>query len=171
MAGPVTKPRLRESYSTPAPASHKNNTVNPADLHILVVEDNLVNQKVLRKQLEKLGSAVAVANHGQEALDYLEQTEVWQGNEATGNRLSLILMDLEMPVMDGLTCVRCIRDLEEKGRIVTHVPIIAVTANARAEQIAMAMGSGMDGVVSKPFRVAQLITKIESLLLSSIEEP
>lgn len=57
--------------------------------------------------------------------------------------LSLILMDLEMPVMDGLACTRRIRDLEREGKVTRHVPIIAVTANTRVEQMEMALESGM----------------------------
>ncbi|KAK5161520.1 hypothetical protein LTR04_004284 [Oleoguttula sp. CCFEE 6159] len=73
-------------------------------------------------------------------------------------------MDQEMPVMDGLTCTRKIRELESEGKLVRHVPIIAVTANARSEQIQTAMAAGMDDVVSKPFRVPELIPKIEELM-------
>jgi len=69
-----------------------------------------------------------------------------------------------MPNMDGLTCVREIRNMQEQGKIGTHVPIIAVTANVRDEQIAAAMRSGMDDVVSKPFRIAELYKKIETVL-------
>lgn len=69
-----------------------------------------------------------------------------------------------MPTMDGLTCARTIRDLEATGTIVKHVPIIAVTANARLEQIESAIVAGMDDVVSKPFRIPELVPKIEELV-------
>lgn len=69
----------------------------------------------------------------------------------------------EMPVMDGLTCTKRIRQLEKEGSIVGHIPIIAVTANARDEQIQTAIEAGMDDVVSKPFRIPDLIPKIEEL--------
>ena len=59
--------------------------------------------------------------------------------------LSLILMDLEMPIMDGLTCTRRIRDLEREGKITSHVNIIAVTANTRMEQMQVAVDAGMVG--------------------------
>jgi CheY-like chemotaxis protein len=117
--------------------------VNLKDLSILLVEDNLVNQKVLKKQLQKLGCAVEVACHGGEALDYLKDCCIYKGKETSGHKLSLILMDLEMPVMDGLTCVHKIRELEKEGTFVNHIPIIAVTANVRAEQIAAAKDGGM----------------------------
>jgi CheY-like chemotaxis protein len=68
--------------------------------------------------------------------------------------LSIILMDLEMPIMDGLACTRRIRDLEKEGKIMVRVPIIAVTANTRTEQIEQALEAGMvitrDSIVVPP---------------------
>jgi CheY-like chemotaxis protein len=72
-------------------------------------------------------------------------------------------MDKEMPVMDGLQCTSKIREMEKAGDFICHIPIIAVTANARSEQIATLLGAGMDDVVSKPFRIGELIPKIEEL--------
>lgn len=115
-------------------------------LHILVVEDNLVNQKVLSRQLRNAGAIVSVANHGGECLQSLHQTSFWRAaHQAEGpiNKVDVVLMDQEMPVMDGLTCTKEIRELERKGDLVGHVPVIAVTANARDEQINTAMGAGM----------------------------
>ena len=110
---------------------------------ILIVEDNLVNQKVLGKQLRNMGCIVHVANHGGECLDRLRESTFWKANGRNGLEISVILMDQEMPVMDGLTCTKVIRKLEEKGEVISHVPIIAVTANARSEQIDTAMDVGM----------------------------
>jgi CheY-like chemotaxis protein len=76
-------------------------------------------------------------------------------------------MDLEMSIMDGLTCVSRIRSMEANGTISGHVPVIAVTANVRSEQIAAAKNCGIDDVVSKPFRIPDLIAKIEKVLASS----
>ena len=150
-------------------------------LKILIVEDNLVNQKVLSKQLRNMGCVVHVANHGGECLDRLRDSTFWKGNERDGLEISVILMDQEMPIMDGLACTKEIRKLEERGDVTSHVPIIAVTANARSEQIDTAMGVGMvclrsymselgmltrysqDGVVSKPFRIVDLIPTVEEL--------
>ncbi|KAI4256711.1 MAG: hypothetical protein L6R42_006058, partial [Xanthoria sp. 1 TBL-2021] len=73
---------------------------NHAPLNVLLVEDNLINQKVLQKQLMKHNYQVQVANHGLEAIEYLETTNRWRGNE-TGKQVDVVLMDLEMPVMDG----------------------------------------------------------------------
>lgn len=66
--------------------------------------------------------------------------------------------------MDGLTCVRRIREYEQAGQIDGHVPVIAITANARSEQINIAMDAGMDTVVTKPFRIPDLIPRMQSLL-------
>lgn len=84
-----------------------------------------------------------MANHGGECIERLKESRFWTGHEDHGLDLSVILMDLEMPVMDGLTCTRKIRQLEKDGDIVRHVPIIAVTANARLEQINTAVEAGM----------------------------
>jgi CheY-like chemotaxis protein len=72
-------------------------------------------------------------------------------------------MDKEMPIMDGLQCTSKIREMESVGEFKCHIPIIAVTANARSEQIATLLAAGMDDVVSKPFRIGELIPKIEEL--------
>lgn len=131
---------------------------------VLLVEDNLVNQKVLCKQLQKVGCTVHVANHGQEALDFMQSSNLWTNNPG-GKAVDVVLMDLEMPVMDGLTCARRIRELEGKGTLIRHVPLIAVTANARKEQIETSLGAGMDDVMPKPFRVSELLTKMKALKL------
>jgi CheY-like chemotaxis protein len=117
--------------------------LDPKTWHVLIVEDNLVNQRILAQQIRKLGCTVHVANHGEEALALLRETKYYKGREDDGKDLSVILMDLEMPVMDGLTCVRRIRELEVEGLLSIRLPIIAVTANARGEQIAAAKDSGM----------------------------
>jgi CheY-like chemotaxis protein len=150
--------------SKPATSAEQSLESNPANWHVLIVEDNIVNQKILAQQISKLGSTVYVANHGGEALDIIRETVHYKGREADGKELSVILMDLEMPVMDGLTCVRKIREMEAEGLIRGHLPIIAVTANARSEQILMAKETGMDDVMPKPFRILQIRTKIEALL-------
>ncbi|KAF1988817.1 aerobic respiration control sensor protein arcB [Aulographum hederae CBS 113979] len=139
--------------------------IDPKDLHILVVEDNLVNQKVLVRLLKNIGITVAVANDGLEALAFLETTH-YRISGSAGKPLSVILMDLEMPNMDGLTCVREIRAMEKRGEVVggRHVPVIAVTANVRDEQVRAAREAGMDEVVSKPFRIPELLGKIDVLL-------
>lgn len=115
--------------------------------YVLIVEDNLVNQRVLAKQLRNLGMEVAVANHGGEALEYLHNTKFCRADESA-HELSLILMDWEMPVMNGLTCVRKIRSAQREGVVKGHVPVIGITANVRTEQVQDAMEAGMVRVLS-----------------------
>ncbi|KAI9150441.1 Hybrid signal transduction histidine kinase K [Paramyrothecium foliicola] len=153
-------PRLASSLG-PTEASSE---FGPKHLNILVVEDNLINQKVLVAQLRKVGCTVSAANDGIEALAFLETTHF---RRPDGCGLSIILMDLEMPNMDGLTCVREIRRMEEEGKLSRRVPVIAVTANVRDEQVSLAKKSGMDDVVSKPFRIPDLLKKIRLLLEQS----
>jgi CheY-like chemotaxis protein len=133
--------------------------------HILVVEDNLINQRVLCNQLKKMGCTVQVANHGGEALNELSKTTYYkEPTIASPFKLSVVLLDVEMPIMDGLTCARKIRELQEMGNIVGHVPIIAVSANARREQVEQARQAGMDDAISKPFRIPELMATIDGLL-------
>ncbi|KAF3039147.1 hypothetical protein E8E12_003623 [Didymella heteroderae] len=147
----------------PSRRSSQHRDVPDSDLHILIVEDNLVNQRVLAKQLRNEGMNVAVANHGGEALEYLRSTRYCKAN-GIGKELTLILMDWEMPVMNGLQCVENIRKMQGEGEINGHVPVIAVTANVRSEQVEMALQAGMDDVISKPFRIPELKTCIQKTL-------
>jgi CheY-like chemotaxis protein len=113
------------------------------NMHVLVVEDNLLNQRVTAAQLKKAGCTVTIANHGEEALERLKETRLWRGN-VEGQKLDIILMDWEMPVMDGLTCAEEIRKLEANGHLIgPHIEIIATTANAREEQRTKALESGI----------------------------
>ncbi|KAG9514934.1 putative histidine kinase-like protein M3YPp, partial [Aureobasidium melanogenum] len=132
-------------------------------LDILVVEDNKINAKVLSKQLRAKGHQVFVANHGVEALDYIKTTRYWQGGDRPGKRLDVILMDWEMPVLNGIDCTKQIRQFEEHGSITEHLPIIVTSANARPEQIEVACSAGADGFLSKPFTVTQVLEKIQQI--------
>jgi len=145
------------------PRSTADEKGNPL-FDVLIVEDNIVNQKVLQRQLRSFGNNTFVANHGKEALQTLQRSRYWAGQEDEGMDISVILMDLEMPVMDGMTCARRIRELEKEGTIIQHIPIIAVTAYARPEQIQSAKAAGIDDVISKPFRIPDLMPKIEELV-------
>jgi CheY-like chemotaxis protein len=128
---------------TPLKDIHTPNTNPNAELlHVLIVEDNLINQRVMSKQLQQLGCMTYTADHGLEALSFLEKTQFSITAESP-IPLSCILCDLEMPVMDGLTCIKKIRDMQRDGTLKSHVPVIAVTANARSEQVDVAIGAGM----------------------------
>jgi PAS domain S-box-containing protein len=195
---PPTAQPIQPLQPPPAPAPTQSNT---SGLDVLIVEDNLVNQKVLKRQLQLSGNNTYVANHGGEALAELRLSRFWNesaaavtseppvagqqmvpppsplpgadsqgsgsgsgsGSEDDNNNnsnnnsnadgdnrknVSVILMDLEMPVMDGISCTREIRRLEQAGVITHHIPIIAVTAYARPEQVENAKAAG---VVRLPF--------------------
>lgn len=165
VSGMEIKPPTPRQILSEAPKS-ATPKVTPAEqrlIHVLVVEDNIVNQKVLVRQLRKAGCVVSTADNGLFALTELKKTVYCTPN---GIPLSIILMDWEMPEMNGLECAREIRRMQADGEIVGHVPIIAVTANVRSEQIATVRESGMDDVVSKPFRVPELLVKVKDLLES-----
>jgi CheY-like chemotaxis protein len=112
-----------------------------------------------------------VANHGAEALNFLTNTHFWHSKFRDGLPLTLVLMDIEMPVMDGLTCARRIREMQREGKIIKHVPILAVSANARSEQVKRSMEAGMDDAIAKPFRIVELLPKIIKLAIIGTEEP
>ncbi|SPQ17804.1 beebe2d5-08c2-455b-abdd-f494c907cdc7 [Thermothielavioides terrestris] len=172
---PINEPTQPQPAAAAAPSPPRQPP--PPRIDVLIVEDNLVNQKVLQRQLQLSGSNTHVANHGGEALAQLRRSRFWDkhaaapedrhyGDGCGGNaNISVILMDLEMPVMDGISCTREIRRLEAQGVIAQHIPIIAVTAYARPEQVANAKAAGVDDVISKPFRIAELIPKIEELVV------
>lgn len=159
----TTPPPVKSDGSSTAPPT-PSLAPPPPGHDVLIVEDNLVNQKVLQRQLKNCGNTTHVANHGGEAIDALKLSRFWSGHEADGYHLSVILMDLEMPVMDGMTCAKRIRELERDGVLISHIPIIAVTAYARPEQIEDAKAAGIDDVISKPFRIPDLTAKIDELI-------
>lgn len=150
----------RESIDTGKPERKKAVT----DRHLLLVEDNLVNQRVMAKQLEKAGYAVTICNHGQEALDYINTTHFAIPG---GTKLDIVLCDVEMPVMNGLECSRTIRAMEREGRLTGTIPMIAVTANARVEQQESALQAGFDAVITKPFRMNALLPELERFCLGA----
>ncbi|CRK30130.1 hypothetical protein BN1708_018442 [Verticillium longisporum] len=160
---PSHRPAADASQS-PGPVPAPGPTPSKTGHDVLIVEDNIVNQKVLQRQLKNCGNVTHVANHGGEALDALKKCRFWTGKESEGYHLSVILMDLEMPVMDGMTCARRIRELEREGVLIDHIPIIAVTAYARPEQIEDAKAAGIDDVISKPFRIPDLTAKMNELV-------
>jgi signal transduction histidine kinase/CheY-like chemotaxis protein len=109
--------------------------------NVLLVEDNFVNQKVAVRFLERLGCRVEVASNGAEGVAACQQ-----------GRYDIILMDLQMPVMDGVAATRKIRELETPR----HTPIIALTANAMTGDRELCESAGMDGYLTKPIEVDRL---------------
>ena len=137
-----------EGAETPAPADAMP-VLEPANTsggsRILVVEDNLVNQRVVMRLLEKLGYSAECVDNGQRAVQLVLQ-----------NRYTLVLMDCQMPVMDGLQATREIRSRESGHR----TPIVALTAGALRSDEENCLGAGMDGFIAKPID----LTKLSALL-------
>jgi signal transduction histidine kinase/CheY-like chemotaxis protein len=119
---------------------------------VLVVEDNRVNQVVAVRLLEKRGLRTRVANNGREAIEMLR-----------GEPVDLVLMDIQMPEMDGHEATRLIREQEKTTG--AHLPIIALTAHAMKGDREKCLGVGMDGYLSKPVQGDQLHRALEELLL------
>lgn len=120
-------------------------------LDILLAEDSLVNQKVAIGLLGRRGHRVHIANNGREAVQATKH-----------ERFDLLLMDIQMPEMDGLEATRTIRTRERSSR--EHLPIIAMTAHAMKSDREACLKAGMDGYVAKPIRVTQLFQTIASVL-------
>jgi len=121
------------------------------DIKILLVEDNLINQKITLLTLKPLVNSIDTASNGKEALDKF----------GTAN-YDLILMDIQMPVMSGLTAAEKIRALESSTN--THIPIIAITANAMLGDKEKCISAGIDDYISKPFQPSALIDKIKKFV-------
>jgi two-component system sensor histidine kinase/response regulator len=109
--------------------------------HVLLVEDNFVNQKVAVRFLDRLGCTVEVASNGAEGVLACQE-----------RHFDIVLMDLQMPVMDGMTATRKIREWETSG----HIPIVALTANAMTGDRELCEAAGMDGYLTKPIEVERL---------------
>jgi signal transduction histidine kinase/ActR/RegA family two-component response regulator len=139
--------------AAPAPTS------DTAPIRILAAEDNQVNQLVLRTLLSQAGLEPTMVENGAEAI------EAWK----TG-AWDVILMDIQMPVMDGVTATREIRTFEASGDR-PRTPIIAVTANAMSHQVADYEAAGMDMVVPKPLDAAKLFEAIERALSPPPAQP
>lgn len=146
------------SRSQSDPRTEENHT-------LLLVEDNLINQKVLRRQLQSRGFQVFTANNGQEAIDAVAE----RGQQANNgpddrNYFDIILMDQEMPIKDGNAATQEIRQLQEEGKA-GYSHILGVSANVREAQTNSMREAGMDDVISKPFKVDDLVRKVRSMVL------
>ena len=130
--------------ASPAVSSH------PSRARLLIAEDNVINQKVIRHILMKAGYEVSIANNGLEALHMLERQP-----------FDLCLMDVQMPVMDGLAATRQLRQNEDSAH---HLPIIAVTASALVGDRNQFLAAGMDDCIAKPVNAAILFAVLERWL-------
>ena len=129
-----------------------------AQLDILVAEDNLMNQRLISRFLEKMGHTVTLVEDGQSALDLVQH-----------RKFDLVVMDIRMPIMDGLEATRKIRSSESLTG--GHVPILALTANAFDEDRNLCLDAGMDGFLSKPVSPADLRAAIERIASSATTDP
>ena len=124
----------------PKPVTSLANTTR-LEANVLLVEDNRVNQMVARKVLEKIGCTVTIANNGAEALDQMKASD-----------FDIVLMDCQMPIMDGLTATAKIRETD------VSTPIIALTANAQDADRDACFAAGMNDFISKPFKQKSLFS-------------
>ena len=142
----LTLPRTREPLP-PAPPDSGYQPLEPAaplSGTVLLVEDNEVNRMIAAEMLRTLGVAVVEAEDGAQALALIDQ-----------QRFDLVLMDLQMPVLDGYAATRRIREREARLRL-PRVPVVALTANAFDEDAAQSLAVGMDAHLAKPYTLAQL---------------
>jgi signal transduction histidine kinase/DNA-binding response OmpR family regulator len=142
-AAPTVEPRFEQRTAVPA----------TKQVRLLLVEDNAVNQRVVLAMLRKKNYVIDVANNGQEALDKLEHTS---------EPYSVILMDVQMPVLDGLETTKAIR----RNNSWDNLPIIAMTAHAMIGDRERCLQAGMNAYISKPVQQAGLIAVIEQYLAS-----
>lgn len=127
-------------------------------LKVLVAEDNMVNQRVIQGLLEKLGHQVIVVSHGGEAIE-ARQSEQFD--------CDLLLMDCEMPEVDGYQATKAIRTLE-LNRNLPHLPIVALTAHALEDVRRQCLDAGMDGFLTKPINTRYLIRLLEQMTRDSL---
>ncbi len=129
-----------------------------AALRVLIAEDNVTNQKLALAILHKQGHVAVVADDGRKAVEFYQR-----------ERFDLILMDMQMPEMDGLEATIAIRQLETvSGR---RTPIVALTANAMTTDRERCLNAGMDHYISKPLRPADLVETVQRLTSSNVMNP
>lgn len=155
----VTLPLPRVAMTIAEPAATDETEVAGSLLRVLAAEDNPVNQLVLSTLLAQVGVTPDIVGDGAAAV------ETWRAGA-----WDLILMDVQMPVMDGVAAVRAIRAAEAaEGR--PRTPVVALTANAMAHQVAEYLGAGFDGHVAKPIDAGQLYRAIADATRSERDEP
>ncbi len=128
---------------------------NLEDANIIVCDDNPINQKVMSLSLDKYVKTISLASNGQECVDMV-----------LNGRYDLILMDIQMPVLDGYEATKQIRILERTTN--AHIPIVAVTANTMSGDRQQCLSIGMDDYVSKPFQIEDVLRKMRDLLAKPV---
>jgi len=134
---------------------------------ILLVEDNVINQKILKRKLETKGFNVTTANNGQEAVDAVRGSSNTNSSSPRHQRpFDCVLMDQAMPVLDGNGATKVIREWENCGNGGgNRVPILGVTANVREEQKSEMTAAGMDDVISKPFKIDEIVERMRKWMV------
>jgi len=127
------------------------NRIELKNSNILLVEDNAINQKIIILSLKNVVKSIDIANNGKDALDKFGTS-----------KYDLILMDIQMPVINGIVATKKIRELESTSN--TQTPIIAITANALSGDKETCLAAGMNDYISKPFQVEVLVNKMRALL-------
>ncbi|KAI9370020.1 hypothetical protein BJX61DRAFT_113549 [Aspergillus egyptiacus] len=135
--------------------THSDGTVIPPR-RLLVVEDNVLNRRILCRKLKSLGFEISEAGNGQEALEAIRE-----------ETFDCILMDQEMPVMDGNSATQAIREYENS--VQTHVPVLGVSANVREAQKSEMLDSGMDDVIHKPYGMSEISEMINHLVNTKLK--
>jgi CheY-like chemotaxis protein len=152
-----TSRHARVTRPSPQDSQTREQSSNVDPMRVLLAEDNLVNQRLAVRVLAKHGHTVVVAGNGLEALKELKQ-----------QHFDLVLMDVQMPEMNGLEATAAIR--EEEKRTGRHLPIVAMTANAMKGDRELCLEAGMDGYVSKPIKVPDLLAEMGRVVLSLHDE-
>lgn len=137
--------------------SPNNQNIKTARASVLIVEDNHINQVVLKTILVKLNLKTYTADHGAKALALLKKLQ------SKGEQVDIILMDCQMPVMDGFTATHHIRTANEAY---SEIPIIAITANTLSSDKNCCLQAGMSDYLSKPFRFEDIQEKLHDWLPS-----
>ena len=134
--------------------SQKQNTVSFEGKKLLLVEDNELNQEIAVEILQETGFVMDVADDGAVAVEKLKGAEPGQ--------YDLILMDIQMPILNGYEATKQIRALDQPG--ISDIPIIAMTANAFDEDKKAALAAGMNGHIAKPIDVPKLMELLTEIL-------
>ena len=156
---PIFLSELRKVLAEPFQSSLKNAeperiAVDFTGKKVLLAEDNEMNQLIAQAILTEVGLEVEIANNGKEAVRMMQ--------EAPAGTYSIILMDIQMPIMDGYEAAQLVRQLDDPAR--ANIPIVAVTANAFEEDRKLALEAGMNGHLAKPYDIPRMMETLVQLL-------
>lgn len=166
---PTTLEKMQQKTDSESTRRSNESFKGQGRTHVLLVEDNVINQRILKRKLEAKKYLVTVANNGREAVDsVMKNLSPENVDDDESRHFDIVLMDQEMPVLDGNAATREIRQLEGEGEVL-RVPILGVTANVREPQKDEMKEAGMDDVISKPYSMEALIGKIDGLVLHEKE--